>query len=233
MVLYTCERCGYETNKKTLYTNHLNRKRPCTQKTTPETNTQQQARPTSPTRSISPPPPKPLHVYKLLLKSRQQANISTTESNDDTYTGTIRCFGDETLAPLTDHLIGCLFLELDIIELILQLHYNPEYPENRNIRSTKSMVNTGGAKHTVVTHKVYTADGWQPRSIHDICAHLIPRVARIFKKYYANNYRTILERDMTEQELNEYSDTIERILDNDSALLNKYTLELQERLRTL
>jgi len=170
----------------------------------------------------------------MLLKAQKKQELNEpTTTEDETYTGDIRLFGDENMTPLTDHLLGCLFLELEIVELVMQLRFNPDYPENKNVRKIHSTVNTGGATHTITTFKVFTDDGWQPRSLQDICCQMIQQSARIFKKYYANNYTTILERDMTEHEFNEYAETIERILDSDQTIVQKYCVELQERLRAL
>ena len=183
MVQYKCDRCGYETKNKTKFTSHENRKRPCTPNPTSHTHsTEPTARATSPqARSTPLQPLRPLHVYKLLLQSQKKQVICNAEK--DPYTGNMCRFGDETMDPLTNHLIGCLFLELEIVELMAQLHFNPDYPENRNIRNVYG--------NTAVV-KVYTIDGWQQKPVQDICRMLVLRAATIFKKYYATHYEIIL-----------------------------------------
>lgn len=100
-------------------------------------------------------------------------------------------FGRENMGALPEHLVGDLFLNLQMAELLKTLHYEQEYPENNNIR-LKSI------KRKVV--EIYENDEWQTVTFVSALNKLVLQGTKIFKDYYRKNKMLVAD-EMTKDEL--------------------------------
>lgn len=100
-------------------------------------------------------------------------------------------FGRENMDALPEGLIGDLFLNLQMADLLKTLHYEQEYPENNNIR-LKSI------KRRVV--EIYENDEWQTVTFVNALNKLVLQGTRIFKDYYKRNKKSVAD-EMTKEEI--------------------------------
>jgi DNA-directed RNA polymerase subunit RPC12/RpoP len=100
-------------------------------------------------------------------------------------------FGNENMGALPEGLIGDLFLNLQMTELLKTLHYEQDFPENNNIR-LKSI------KRRVV--EIYENDEWQTVSFVSALNKLVLQGTRIFKDYYRRNKKSVAD-EMTKEEI--------------------------------
>jgi hypothetical protein len=114
----------------------------------------------------------------------------------------LKNFGRENMDALPESLISSLFLDLKFRELIEQLHCDPNYPENQNVRikSTKRNV-----------MEIYRNDKWDMVSFVNGLNDLLLHGHKIFIDYYRNNKHRILEEDMSESELTDALYQLEQI----------------------
>lgn len=100
-------------------------------------------------------------------------------------------FGRENMDALPENLVGDLFLNLQMAELLKTLHYEHDYPENNNIR-LKSI------KRRVV--EIYENDEWQTVTFVNALNKLVLQGTKIFKDYYRKNKMSVAD-EMTKDEL--------------------------------
>lgn len=132
--------------------------------------------------------------------------------------GVLLDFRNETTCMLTKDVIGCLFVDLDVMQLVDQIYFNPEHPENHNVRCVPKGV-----------FQVWSGGEWRTHSAYEVAVHMLLKASNIFKTYYAQNYKDIMEVDMTEKEFNETVDTLEHIRDLDKAYVDDYITQIQRR----
>lgn len=202
---YTCDRCGYQTQLRGNYNKHLNRKNPCVRSPT-SSSIQVQIKAHTPQ---SPPPP-------------QIEEIDDRPTNQALPITTVRNIGDETLTHVTDHVVGLLFLELDIPALVEYLHFDSDYPENRNVEYIDD-------RHGYI----FRNGNWSRTTMEDICRELMMQCHGIFTKYYRTYYMSIIENDMSDKEFNQYVDILDAIQREDPIVCQEVACNIRKCLHRL
>jgi hypothetical protein len=135
-------------------------------------------------------------VSKIEILETQPKNNNTTNNNNNTQINIngvkLRDFGRENMDALPESLISSLFLELRFRELLAQLHCDPNYPENQNVRLKSIKRNT---------MEIFRNNKWDLVNFNNGLTELLIQGHRIFKDYYKNNKQRILKEDMDEDEL--------------------------------
>jgi uncharacterized C2H2 Zn-finger protein len=182
-----------------------------------------------------------LCVLKAEMETRIQnlekaINDKITTNKSNTYTNNIniqvnnniqlREFGKENMSALDVQLIGDLFLNLNIPELLQTLHCNPAYPENHNIR-IKSV------KRKAI--EIFRGNKWDIVSYVNGLNEYILQGQKIFRDYY-NKHKDTVKDEMTKEELENIKDTMIRIENLESKVLKTFHNDLAlmlESLRTI
>lgn len=141
---------------------------------------------------------------KELKNSMHAANNTTTnniQQNNIINVG-IRDFGCENMAAIPKHLIESLFMNLRFRELLENLHCDPQYPENHNVRikSTKRNI-----------MEIYRNNKWDLVTFVNGLNELLLQGHTIFTEYYKKNKEKILEEDMTAEDLEDIVEQLQRI----------------------
>jgi chaperonin cofactor prefoldin len=129
----------------------------------------------------------------------------------------LRNFGEENMDALLDREIGDCFLNLQFKDMVEQLHYNEEYPENHNIR-IKSM------KRKMM--EIYDSNKWNITSFKEGLPKLVIQIQKIFEDYAKRNNQTI-KNEMTQDELIVNLDALNRIKNMDKKLINPIIKDLE------
>lgn len=129
----------------------------------------------------------------------------------------LRNFGKENMDALPESLIHDLFLDMCVTEVLQNLFFDPEYPENRNIR----------LKEKFNSLEFYEKNEWHRITLNHGVNKIILRVAKIFEEYYEDNKEAV-EEDMTELELEEVLDELEQIKKLDKSIIEKLTNSVLE-----
>lgn len=135
----------------------------------------------------------------------------------------LKDFGRENMNALPLDLIGNLFMNLKFRELLENLHCDPNFPDNHNIKITSIKRNVMG---------IYRNNKWEIVTFVNGLNELLLQGHKIFIDYYKNNKDKILEEDMSERDLNELLnilDNIEKLNNND---IKSLQMELQLMLET-
>jgi hypothetical protein len=147
-------------------------------------------------------------------------NINTINNNIVVTAGLnkdLKNFGFENMDALPVSLVRDLFMDLKFRDLLENLHCDPDYPENHNIR-IKSI------KRNVM--EVYRNDKWDIVSFVNGLNELLLQGHRIFKHFYKKNKEVVLE-DMSEQELSEILCNLDDIENMNKSALKPLHEELQ------
>ena len=156
MVHYQCHRCLKEFNHKGTYQRHLARKFPCkspTEKSESKLKCHQCDKTFSSKQSLKRHQKKSecdriqkLETqqqemqlkFDLLLEEFRNKPNNTTYNIQNTYNVQINNFGCENISYITDQMLIKLMQnpKVAVPELLRHIHFNPEHPENRNIRIT-------------------------------------------------------------------------------------------------
>lgn len=104
----------------------------------------------------------------------------------------LRDFGCENMDALPEDFIGTCLIKTELRDLLENLHYDPEYPENKNVR-IKSV------KRNMM--EIYRNNKWNVVTLANGLEELIKQGTRIFQNYARDNGHKILEEDMDEEEL--------------------------------
>jgi len=121
-----------------------------------------------------------------------QININGVAQLESVGRVKLRDFGRENMDALPESLVSSLFLELRFRELLAQLHCDPNYPENQNIRIKSIKRNT---------MEIFRNNKWDLVNFNKGLQELLLQGHRIFKDYYKNDKQRILKEDMDEDEL--------------------------------
>ena len=134
----------------------------------------------------------------------------------------LKNFGFENMEAIPTSLIRDLFMDLRVRDLMENLHCDPDYPENHNIKikSTKRNV-----------MEIYRNDKWDVITSANGVDELIMQAHKIFKNFYRNHKAEVHE-DMTEEETEEVLDRLDdmgrirNVNTRDSKIIKKYKEEL-------
>lgn len=190
-----CKRCNQPFDTYLRLFRHLQRKNPCACRTGLE---------------------KDLVAYRNEIE-KSHCPFSGTANRKPEKPKPLRNFGNENMDALPESLIHDLFLDMCVTELLQNLFFDPDYPENRNIR----------LKEKFNSLEFYEKNEWHRISINHGVNKIILRVAKIFEEYYAENKDAIGE-DMTEFELEEVLDELEQIKKLDKSIIEKLTNSVLE-----
>jgi hypothetical protein len=163
---------------------------------------------------------RPLDKFSILEQTveelkKELINIKSKPINNTTNNNTqiningikLRDFGRENMEAIPQSLISTLFMDLRFRELLANLHCDPNYPENQNVR-IKSIKNN--------TMEIFRNNKWDLITFTNGLTELLLQGHKIFKEYYQNDKNRILNEDMSEDELNEILKQLDKI-----ELLNK------------
>jgi DNA-directed RNA polymerase subunit RPC12/RpoP len=240
MVNYNCPRCGYNTNKLSNFKSHLERINICKaliNDTSQEnlidiynkiitkedsykcdycnkTFRSSQGKFQHKKRCQDKPTSTDDKIDKLVktvedLKNKLNTINNTTNINTTNNTQNItninlklRDFGRENMEALPGTLINSLFMDLRFRELLANLHCDPNYPENQNVRIKSIKRNT---------MEIFRNNKWDIMTFAKGLTELLLQGHKIFKDYYDKDKERILEEDMSEQEIKDVLNQLEKI----------------------
>lgn len=127
------------------------------------------------------------------INNNQHINVYTSNN--------LRNFGSENMDALPNTLIRDLFMDLKFKDLLENLHCDPDYPENHNIRIKSIKRNA---------MEVFRNDKWDIVSFVNGLNELLLQGHRIFKQFYRKN-KEVVRGDMTEEELEEILNKLDDI----------------------
>jgi len=129
-----------------------------------------------------------------------------------------RDFGKENMSALPESLVSSLFMDLRFRELLANLHCDPNYPENQNIRIKSIKRNT---------MEIYRNNKWDMMTFTKGLTELLLQGHKIFKDYYKKDKERILEEDMTEEEIKEILSQLDQIEKLNKEELRPLLIDLQ------
>lgn len=247
MANYCCKRCGYASPIKGNLVAHLKRKNACDSKhedidrntLIAELKPQKSFRCTKCSREFSSRQNKWRHeqeckdamIDQLLkkvddLEKRVSVGCVTNNTVNNVYnqqnnniTVQLRDFGCENMNALPKSLIETLFLDLRFKELLENLHCDPQYPENHNVRIKST-------KRRLI--EIYRNNKWDIMTFVNGLNELLLQGHGIFKEYYKKNRERILDEDMDEKDLQELLRRLEDIerLNEDEVKLIRQDIQL-------
>jgi len=150
-------------------------------------------------------------------------NITNNTQNNNTQNITninvkLKDFGRENMDAVPDSLMSYLFMELRFRDLLSQLHCDPNFPENQNIRirSVKGE-----------TLEIFRNNKWDIVSFSKGLQELLLQGHRIFKDFYKKDKERILEEDMDETDLKEILSQLQKIEDLNKTEIKPLIEDLQ------
>ena len=146
-------------------------------------------------------------IEKLETQPNNTTNNTQINNNLSINGIKLRDFGRENMDAIPQSLVSTLFMDLRFRELLANLHCDPNYPENQNVR-IKSIKNN--------TMEIFRNNKWDLMTFTNGLTELLLQGHKIFKEYYQNDKNRILNEDMSEDELNEILKQLDKI-----ELLNK------------
>jgi hypothetical protein len=161
----------------------------------------------------------------LLIKTKIPHINSTTHNNTqiNNINVNLKDFGRENMNALPESLISNLFIDLRFRELLANLHCDPNYPENQNIRIKSLKRNT---------MEIFRNNKWDIVTFTKGLTELLLQGHKIFNDYYKNDKDRILNEDMSESELKEILiqlDKIEKLNKNEiKPLMDDIQMMLEE-----
>jgi len=114
--------------------------------------------------------------------------------------------------------IGSMFINLQFRTLLENLHCDPDYPENHNVRIKSS-------KKKIM--EIYRNNKWNLTTLANGLEELLLQGHKIFKDYYRKNKDKILEEDLDENELIKILNTLEKIQELDKNKIRSLQKDLQ------
>jgi arsenate reductase-like glutaredoxin family protein len=135
----------------------------------------------------------------------------------------LREFGCENLSAVPEEFIGSCFITLQYKDLLENLHYDPEFPENNNVR-IKSV------KRNMM--EIYKNNRWNVVTLKNGLEELIKQGTLIFQKYARGNEHKILEEDMTRDELEDIMDKLQQISNMHSKYIKSMSQDIQAMLES-
>lgn len=111
-----------------------------------------------------------------------QSNCTTNNTTNNgiivNVNAPLRNFGCENMDAIPVELIRNCFLNLEVRDLIENLHFDQEYPENQNVRLVS-------LKHEIM--ELFRNNEWQAMSLLNGLNELIGQACGIFRKFYHKN----------------------------------------------
>ena len=146
-------------------------------------------------------------------------NTNNTQINNVSINGVkLKDFGRENMDAVPNSLMSYLFMELRFRDLLSQLHCDPNFPENQNIRIRSVKRNT---------MEIFRNNKWDIVSFSKGLQELLLQGHRIFKDFYKNDKERILEEDMDESDLREILSQLQKIEDLNKTEIKPLIEDLQ------
>jgi uncharacterized Zn finger protein (UPF0148 family) len=143
---------------------------------------------------------------KIEKLEEQPKNINTTNNtqiNNVSLNGIkLRDFGRENMDAIPESLVSSLFCELRFRELLAQLHCDPNFPENQNIRIRSIKRNT---------MEIFRNNKWDILTFTKGLNELLLQGHKIFSEYCKKDKKRIIEEDMDEDELRDLLNQLDKI----------------------
>lgn len=133
-------------------------------------------------------------------------NITNNMTNNVVINVNIREFDNENMDAIPTDFIQSCFMNMDIVDLIENLHCDPDFPENHNFRLVS-------IKHQLVEY--FKNNRWISTSVPNGLDLLIGQACRIFKRHHRKHRDSILEDvggEEEEQKLLDKLETVERLV---------------------
>jgi len=137
-----------------------------------------------------------------ISNSNNITNNTTNTQNNINISVKLRDFGKENMDALPESLISTLFMDLRFKELLANLHCDPNYPENQNVRIKSIKRNT---------MEIFRNNKWDIMTFTNGLTELLLQGHKIFKDYYKKDKTRIIEEDMNEDEIKQVLDQLEQI----------------------
>jgi hypothetical protein len=141
-------------------------------------------------------------VKKSNSATNNTQNITNNTQNINITIPKLNNFGNENMEALPESLVSTLFMDLRFRELMANLHCDPNYPENQNVRIKSIKRNT---------MEIFRNNKWDIMTFTNGLTELLLQGHKIFKDYYKKDKDRILEEDMSEDEIKEVLDKLEQI----------------------
>jgi hypothetical protein len=159
------------------------------------------------------------------LKDKLNNINNTTNNNTTNNTQNINItvpklknFGWENMDAIPESLVSSLFMNLRFKELLANLHCDPNFPENQNVRIKSVKRNT---------MEIYRNNKWDIVTFTKGLTDLLLQGHKIFTDYYNKDKKRILEEDMDEQDLREILSQLQKIQDLNKSEIKPLIDELQ------
>jgi len=165
---------------------------------------------------------------KLILKNKELEDkinnitihpiTNNTQNNINVTIPKLKNFGWENMDAIPESLISSLFMNLRFKELLANLHCDPNFPENQNVRIKSVKRNT---------MEIYRNNKWDIVTFTKGLTDLLLQGHRIFTDYYNKDKERILEEDMDEQDLREILSQLQKIQDLNKSEIKPLIEDLQ------
>jgi hypothetical protein len=154
------------------------------------------------------------------LKKQAPSNVinNNTQNNINITVPKLKNFGWENMDAIPESLVSSLFMNLRFKELLANLHCDPNFPENQNIRIKSVKRNT---------MEIFRNNKWDIVTFTKGLTDLLLQGHRIFTDYYNKDKKRILEEDMDEQDLREILSQLQKIQDLNKSEIKPLIEDLQ------
>ena len=137
------------------------------------------------------------------LEEQPKNTTNNTQINNVSINGVkLRDFGRENMDAIPESLVSSLFCELRFRELLAQLHCDPNFPENQNIRIRSIKRNT---------MEIFRNNKWDILTFTKGLNELLLQGHKIFSEYCKKDKKRIIEEDMDESELRDLLNQLDKI----------------------
>lgn len=136
MPMYECERCFYKTQRKNDLKKHMTRKKPCeaVKQQQQQQNTQHRENSNTATEAAEAVEATAIiHPTSQSIQINNAQNVTIIQNNI-----TINAFGKEKTEHITKQFMQTFLKEPDVLMLAESLYFNPEVPENHNVKRITS-----------------------------------------------------------------------------------------------
>jgi hypothetical protein len=251
--MLTCERCGYETQRKSDLKKHLRKKMECSPVFSSISPIEIIAKldkkyedgietfdcihclkkfniKSNLSRHLNICKSKPNSDIEMLkievknLKEKLQEHKYSKINVTNIINTNINNYGNESLDHLPNDFLTSCFMFKNMQSLIENIHFDPDCPQNKNIQ-LKSL------KHKLV--KVYQDEKWNTKPADNVLDELVNKGQTILKKHFRDN-REEVEEEMSSEEIDEVIEWLAQIFENNEKIrqtLKKELLALLDNFR--
>lgn len=216
--IYDCIRCGYKSDRLSSLKNHLNKMNLCNPILTSATREDAIAHLENIKKNYNcdfcgatfeTSAKKCKHKFRCKHNPKNNNCVSENVINSNNNTNShntinynininnspinIRNFGDENKEYISTDMMRYIIMDLNLFELFKQLHCDPEFPENHNVR-IKSVKRE--------RMEIYQEDKWNAHCYNDGIKKILNQLLTIVSDF-SREHRDLIEEDMSEDEIEE------------------------------